>query len=180
MAKEPTRKEIIEAVEVCETIEELLLKSIVKHPEHAAEYEKALVKTRTSLVADKALLARLSGHGNPRKRLPLILRFNYPNKTTRPAGLEKWEDRSWCNDASASCTLPCPTKGHQQAVLILWAQPDDKAEREFPDEPVYWLEWIPDGEDWSDEKREEIVKTDDIAVVLEKAAAHVKAKKEAR
>lgn len=74
-------------------------------------------------------------------------KFKYPWKTTRPDELALWTDQSWGNDASASCVLPAPTGQFPKGGFRLWVQPDDKKEREFPDEPVFQLDYVHDWEE---------------------------------
>lgn len=105
----------------------------------------------------------------------MTTKFKYPYKTTRPPELIAWDDQSWSNDASASCALKVPTKDHPKATLVLWAQADDKKEREFPEEPTFQLDWMPDSDEgWDDATCKTVLKTDSIAAVIEKANEFVK------
>ncbi len=103
--------------------------------------------------------------------------FNYPFKTTVPPELgPMWEDRSYRNDASPCCWLDVPTKKHPKAILVLWVQPDDKAQWELPEQDKYQLDHVLNkDEGWEASTDKTLLITDDLAKVLAEVRKHVPA-----
>lgn len=97
--------------------------------------------------------------------------FGYPYKTTIPSEIvkewERWEDRSWHNDASACGWTKVPTTAHPKAVLCLWVQADKKDEREFPEMGTFQLDWIADSDEgWDEDTCRTLLTSDSIEEVM--------------
>lgn len=104
-------------------------------------------------------------------------KFKYECLTTIPKEIGKgWVDRSWHNDASACAWLDVPSAKTPKAVLVLWVQPDNKAEWELPDQPRFQLDFLVDGDEgWDDRTSKTLLKTDDIKAVVAEVLKYARA-----